>query len=129
MCHCGYIPPTYTHRCRYKQHRYIHIYIHKKNSDWKMVQIILYLTEHRIAVGHCHIPCNRLTCQPKLAHNRLLCLFISETRVRFLGELYFISFLFFLLFLFFPLFFFFLYFFSPSSPPPPPPPPPTPLRL
>ena len=49
------------------------------------------------------IPCNRLTCQPKLAHDRSFCPFISGTRVRFCGELFF----------FFPLFFFF----SPSLSP------------
>ena len=38
------------------------------------------------------IPCNRLTCQPKLAHDRSLCPFISGTRVRFCGELFFFFF-------------------------------------
>ena len=44
------------------------------------------------------IPCNRPTCQPRLAHDRSLCPFISGTRVRFCGELLF-------LLLFFPFFF------------------------
>ena len=48
-----------------------------------------------MAVGHRSIPCKRLTCQPKLAHERSLCPFIGGTQVRFWGELLFF-------FLFFP---------------------------
>ena len=68
----------------------------KKNcsKSLKIKFIILSLTECRIAVDTGQIPCNRLTCQPKLAHDRLLCPFISGTRVRFCGELFFFFFFF-----------------------------------
>ena len=46
-----------------------------------------------MAVGHRSILCKRLTCQPKLAHERSLCPFIGGTQVRFWGELlFFLSF-------------------------------------